>query len=175
MTPPAPVSGEISVEIARMPAGRMAAMKPEPLALTSLASRIGSPARNGARAIELATSLVASGRSLRRIKLLLAVAAGHVCHWRSSAVTGWPRPMADFATGTSTVCNCATGSVGRDLSSDLLARYAATPPALRAMVRTTMRAVFIRFTIHIYGEILELHVVTALSRSMIKQQKYKLT
>ena len=52
MKPPAPVSGEISVETARMPDGRIAAMKPaEPLALISLASRIGSPAANGARAI----------------------------------------------------------------------------------------------------------------------------
>src|SRR5437868_470198 len=41
MKPPAPVSGEISVEIARMPVGRIAAMKPEPLALTSFGSRFG--------------------------------------------------------------------------------------------------------------------------------------
>src|SRR3954447_23704340 len=47
MKPPAPVSGEISVEIARMPVGRMAAMKPEPLALTSFCSRIGSPRDEG--------------------------------------------------------------------------------------------------------------------------------
>ena len=52
MKPPAPVSGEISVETARMPVGRIAAMKPDPLALTSFGSRIGSPAINGARAIE---------------------------------------------------------------------------------------------------------------------------
>ena len=80
MKPPAPVSGEISVEMARMPVGRIAAMKPEPLALTSFGSRIGSPAMNGARAIEPAIWVVASGRSLRRIKLLLAVVAGQVCH-----------------------------------------------------------------------------------------------
>src|ERR1700740_2956294 len=43
MKPPAPVSGEISVEIARMPPGNTAAMNPEPLALTSFTSRIGSP------------------------------------------------------------------------------------------------------------------------------------
>src|SRR5262245_6005116 len=48
MNPPAPVSGEISVEIARMPDGRIAAMKPEPPALMSFASRTGSPARDGA-------------------------------------------------------------------------------------------------------------------------------
>ena len=47
MKPPAPVSGEISVETARMPPGRIAAMKPEPLALISFSSRIGSPAMNG--------------------------------------------------------------------------------------------------------------------------------
>ena len=61
MKPPAPVSGEISVETARMPVGRIAAMKPEPLALTSFCSRIGSPAMNGARAIEPAISVVAFG------------------------------------------------------------------------------------------------------------------
>src|SRR6202171_4973782 len=170
--PPAAVSGEISVEMARMPVGRIAAMKPEPLALTSFGSRLGSPAIHGARAIEPALWVVASGRSLRRMKLLLAVAAGHVCHWRASAVTVWPRPMSDFATRTSTVCNCATGSAG-GLREEPLAQYAATPPAPRAMVRTTIRAVFIRFTIHIHAETLELHVVAALSPSMIKQQKYK--
>ena len=74
MKPPAPVSGEISVEMARMPVGRIAAMKPEPLALTSFCSRIGSPAMNGERAIEPAIWVVASGRSLRRMKVLLAVA-----------------------------------------------------------------------------------------------------
>ena len=80
MKPPAPVSGEISVEIARMPVGRIAAMKPEPSALTSFGSRIGSPAMKGERAIEPAIWVVASGRSLRRMKVLLAVAAGQVCH-----------------------------------------------------------------------------------------------
>src|SRR5258708_31304682 len=162
--PPAPVSGEISVETARMPAGRIAAMKPEPLALTSVGWRIGSPAMNGARAIEPAISLVASGRSLGRIKLLLAVAAGQVWHCRASAVSVWPRPMSDFATRTSAVCSCAIGSLGGGFLSNPLARYAATPPAPRAIVRTTIRAVFIRFTIHIYAETLELHVVAALSQ-----------
>ena len=52
MKPPAPVSAEISVEIARMPVGRIAAMKPEPSAFTSFGSRIGSPAMKGARAID---------------------------------------------------------------------------------------------------------------------------
>ena len=149
MKPPAPVSGEISVEMARMPVGRIAAMKPDPSALTSFCSRIGSPAMNGARAIEPATWVVASGRSPRRMKLLLAVAAGQVCHCRSSGLTDWPRPMSDLATRTSTVCSCATGSAGAGLLSEPLARYAATPPAPTAMVRTTMRAVFIRFTFHI--------------------------
>ena len=80
-------------------------MKPEPSAFTSFCSRIGSPAMKGARAIEPTTSVVASGRSLRRMKMLLAVAAGQVCHCRSSGLTVWPRPMSDFATRTSTVCS----------------------------------------------------------------------
>src|SRR5712692_149619 len=97
-----------------------------------------------------------SSDPLRRIKLLLAVAAGHVCHCRASAVTVWPRPMSDFAMRTSTVCS-AIASAGGGLSPNPLARYAARPPAMRAMVRTTIRAVFIRFTIHIHA--LELYVV----------------
>jgi hypothetical protein len=55
-------------------------MKPDPLDLISLGSRIGSPAMNGERAIEPVISLKASGRSLRRMKALLAVAAGQLCH-----------------------------------------------------------------------------------------------
>ena len=98
-------------------------MKPEPLALTSFGSRIGSPVMNGARAMEPAIWVVASGRSLRRIKLLLAAPVGQVCHWRLSGVTVWPRPMSDFATSTSSVCSFATGSTGADLLlSDPLAR-----------------------------------------------------
>src|SRR3981081_3705898 len=43
MKPAALVSGVMSIAIARLPLGRIAAMYPEPLALISLASRIGSP------------------------------------------------------------------------------------------------------------------------------------
>src|ERR1700741_4394678 len=75
MKPPAPVSGAISVETARMPDGRIAAMKPEPSALTSFWSRIGRPRRHpgprdcagelleGVRGIALANEPVAGGRS----------------------------------------------------------------------------------------------------------------
>ncbi len=70
-----------------MPVGRIAAMKPLPLALTSFASRIGSPAMKGARAIEPATVFIASASLSRRMKLLPAVAAGQVCHCRSSCLT----------------------------------------------------------------------------------------
>src|ERR1700712_1950289 len=80
MKPPAAVSGEISVEMARMPVGRIAAMKPDPLALTSFGSRMGSPAINGDRAIDPTICLVASGRSVRLIKLLLVPDAGQDCH-----------------------------------------------------------------------------------------------
>src|SRR6185312_12030439 len=116
-------SGEISVETARMPVGRIAAMKPDPLALTSLGSRIGSPAMNGERAIEPTIWLAASGCSLRRMKMLLAVAAGQLCHCRSSGLTDWPRPMSDLAMRTSTVGNWTTGAaVEGGLLSDPLAR-----------------------------------------------------
>ena len=117
MKPPAPVSGEISVEIARMPVGRIAAMKPEPLALTSFCSRIGSPAMKGERAIEPAISLMASAL-LARLTRLPAAEAGQACHCRSSGLTDWPSPMSDFATRISTVGNCTTGSAaGLDFSS----------------------------------------------------------
>ena len=85
-------------------------MKPEPLALTSFCSRIGSPVMKGERAIEPTMSFMASALSLRRMRVLLAVAAGQVCHCRSSAFTVWPRPMSDLATRTSAVGNCATGA-----------------------------------------------------------------
>ncbi len=98
-------------------------MKPEPLALTSFGSRIGSPAMKGERAIEPAISLVASARSVRRMKLLLAAPAGQLCHCRFSGLTVWPRPMSDFATRTSTVCRFAVGAAGAGLPlSDPLAR-----------------------------------------------------
>ena len=121
-------------------------MKPEPSAFTSFCSRIGSPAMNGARAMEPVISLMASALLARLMKLLLAVAAGQVCHCRSSGLTDWPRPISDLATRISTVCSCATGWAGAGLSLDPLARYAAMPPAPMAMARTTMRAVFI--TLH---------------------------
>jgi hypothetical protein len=69
MKPPAPVSGEISAETVRMPDG-IAAMK-RSVGLDQPGRGSGSPAMNGARAIEPTTSLAASGRSLRRTKLLL--------------------------------------------------------------------------------------------------------
>ena len=62
-----------------MPDGSMAARKPDPLALISLPSRIGSPVRNGVRAIEPAICCTASGRSGLRTKLELAAAAGQLC------------------------------------------------------------------------------------------------
>ena len=51
--------------------------------MISRASRIGSPAKNGERAIEPASWLIASGRSFLRMKLAPAAAAGQVCQ-RSS-------------------------------------------------------------------------------------------
>ena len=51
-------------------------MKPEPLPFTSLASRTGSPAKNGERAIEPVRSAIALPRASRRMKLGLTIAAG---------------------------------------------------------------------------------------------------
>src|SRR6478735_7188780 len=123
-------------------------MKPEPSAFTSFCSRIGSPAMNGERAMEPVISLMASALLARLMKLPLAVAAGQVCHCRSSGLTDWPRPISDLATRTSTVGSWATGATatGVLLLLDPLARYAAMPPAPSAMIRTIIRAVYIRFT-----------------------------
>ena len=151
MKPPAPVSGEISVEMARMPAGRIAAMKPEPLALMSLASRIGSPATNGVRAIEPANCWTASGLSLLRMKFGPAAAVGQVCHLMSAGATTWPMPISAEATRISTVSITAMGAGAGAAFSDLLARKAASPPAPTATTRTRIRAVFIRFTFHEYA------------------------
>ena len=112
MKPPAPVSGEIWVEMARMPDGRIAAMKPEPLAFTSFASRIGSPATKGARTIMPLRFSTAFGRSVLRMKLPLAVVAGQACQKTSAGVTTWPREMSDFATRISTVSNFGTSTLG---------------------------------------------------------------
>ena len=87
MKPPAPVSGDTSSEIARMPCGRMAAMKPPPLAATTLESRIGSPAATGVRTIAPTKSLMASGRSVFLMKLAVAAAAGQVCQPTSPSPT----------------------------------------------------------------------------------------
>ena len=71
-----------------MPVGRIAAMKPEPLAFTSLASRIGSPATKGTRAIEPERSSMACGRLFLRMKFPLDALAGHVCHCTSPGDIG---------------------------------------------------------------------------------------
>ena len=98
--PPAPVSGEISVEIARMPDGRIAAMKPRAVGLDQLLSRTGSPATNGVRAIEPASCWIASGASLWRMKFGLAAAVGQICHCRS--LGGDTLAHADVALATRT-------------------------------------------------------------------------
>jgi hypothetical protein len=105
-----------------------------------LVVELGMPQRTiRARAIEPGTSEVALGRSLRRIKVLLAVATGQVGHRRSPGLTD--RTSAD--------CSGAIGSVGQSSLSNPLAGYAAMPSAPTALARATMRAVFIRFTFHI--------------------------
>src|SRR5207249_11788336 len=79
MKPPAPVSGEISVEIARMPVGRIAAKEPEPLALTSSGARIGAPATNGARSREPASCVVEAERLIRQMRQEAVDGAGQLC------------------------------------------------------------------------------------------------
>src|SRR5699024_1062803 len=95
-----------------------------------------------------AICLVASGRLSRRMKLVLAVAAGQVCHCNLSAVTVWPSGMSALATRTSTVLSCGCGDYAAGFGAELLARQAAMAQAPRAMARTISRAGFIRFTFH---------------------------
>src|SRR5438445_13896428 len=97
-------------------------MNPEPLALTSLASRIGSPAKNVERTIDPVNSVTALGLALRRMKAGLTVAEGQLCHCMSSAVIDWPSGRSDFATRTSTVSIAAAMGSGSGLGSDPLAR-----------------------------------------------------
>ena len=128
-----------------MPLGRIAAMKPEPLALTSLASRIGSPATNGARAIMPLIFSMASGRPDLRMKLPLRALAGQGCHCRSPGDNVLPMGMSDFATSTSTEATFGmTWCLTSRGFSERPARIAAMPPAPTAMASTTIRAAFIR-------------------------------
>ena len=67
-------------------------MKPEPSALTSFCSRIGSPGINGPRAIEPAIWVCASGLLSRRMKALLAVAAGQALPLQVLGLDGLAEP-----------------------------------------------------------------------------------
>ena len=125
-------------------------------------------ARDERRARDRAGDLLcASGRSLRRMKLLLAVAAGQVCHWRSSGLDRLAKADVGLRNQNVHGLHLRNRSADGVCSSDPLARYAATPPAPRAMVRTTIRAVFIRFTIYFYAG--RLNSVAASPLSMTKQ------
>src|SRR5208282_2016574 len=88
MKPPASVSGAMASDMARMPCGRMAAMKPLPLAATTLGSRIGSPAAMDERTMAPTKSLMASGRSVFLMKIALAEAAVAALPWAPRAVEG---------------------------------------------------------------------------------------
>ena len=68
MKPPAPVSTEMRTEIARMPWGRIAAIKPPWSGRMTLRSMIGSPWTKGARTVAPLNFLVASGFELLVIR-----------------------------------------------------------------------------------------------------------
>ena len=103
MNPPALVSGEISVEIARMPPGSTAAMIAGALGLDQPAFVDRFAGREGAAAIEPVRSSTAFGLLVLRIMAGPADAVGHICHFRSSGAMAWPVPMSFWATRTSTV------------------------------------------------------------------------
>src|SRR5882757_9006553 len=104
---------------------------------------MGSPAESAERAIEPTSWLMASGRSLLRMKLGPAAAVGQVCQRKSGAATLFPSGMSDAAIRTSVFSSCATGGGGGG-GSERPARNAAMPPAKRAMTSTMIRAGFIR-------------------------------
>ena len=127
MKPPAPVSGDMSIDIARMPCGRIAAMKPPPLAATTLGSRIGSPAsdrhaHDGADEIFDGVRPIGLSDEIR-----LAEAAGQVCQPTSRAPTTWPVSRSVLAINTSTVASGGGG--GRRLGR--LGRVDCRSPAWR--------------------------------------------
>src|SRR5215831_14166115 len=112
MKPPASLSGDMSSAMARIPCGRTAAMKPPPLARTTLESRIGSPATIGERTIAPLNSLIASGRSLFLTKAELADAAGQVRQPRSLSLIACPVLRSVLATRTSVVASGGGGGAG---------------------------------------------------------------
>jgi hypothetical protein len=71
MKPPAPLSAEMRTEMARMPLGRMAAMKPAESGLMTLRSFTGSPSKRLLRARAPCSSCMAAGRVVREIMLCL--------------------------------------------------------------------------------------------------------
>src|SRR6185437_5761136 len=86
------------------------------------------------------------------MKFAPAEPAGQDCHCTSLGESAWPIAMSDFATRISTV---AIGGGAAVLTSggfsERPASMAATPPAARATVSTTMRAAFILFTLYVTG------------------------
>ena len=102
--------GAISVATARMPDGRIGGQIAGGIGLDQLglADRLAAR-RRCARAIEPASCSMASGRSLLRMKLAPADAAGHICQRKSLGATVLPVPISLLATSTSTVSSCATG------------------------------------------------------------------
>ena len=144
MKPPAPVSAEISVAAARIPAGKIADMNPEPSALTSFCSRIGSPTTKGERATEPFNSSIAFGRAARLMKSGPAAFTGHGCQERFSGVTERPTAMSVLATRISTVSDCGCTTLTTGAGASPRDNMKASPPAARAIPKTAIRAARIR-------------------------------
>ena len=116
-------------------------MKPEPSALTSFWSRIGSPAMKGERAIEPVTWAVASGRSLRLMKLELAVVLGPATAQEGSIALECHNSgvQKTVALSTDTVLGATDAAVREELESGALVRLAVkgwlSPPSTTGIVR----------------------------------------
>ncbi len=148
MKPPAALSAVMSMATARIPFGRTAARKPEPLASTTIGSKTGCPAASGTRTMAPVNWLIASGRADLTIKLPLDELFGHTAQPISLAAMTSPRLRLVLATSTSTVSSVTTGALAGSGAGlrPWLAKYAATPPAAMATPNTTRRAAFI--TLH---------------------------
>ena len=148
MKPPAEVSAEICTETARLPAGRIADMKPRS-ALISLASRTGSPAKNDWRAIEPFSSSRAFGRFVLVMRVGPMPSCGHFCQpSEPSTLSPMARSLVVTRTSESLIGGSAgaavmiTGSEGSGCDS-LSARKPAPAAATRATATTAMRATLI--------------------------------
>jgi hypothetical protein len=110
MKPPAPVSAVTFTEIARMPLGKIADMKPVSSGMTSFLSMIGSPSKMAARALACSYLDLASGWDSLVIMNVDTVDFGHACQPIVPPTSRSPICRLLVATRTSTVSTLVTST-----------------------------------------------------------------